>query len=378
MQDRGWLAIPVDTATKRPLVEWKELIDGPWDEEVLERVWAGHLDATGLAFITGPRTLVALDADTSEAVDFLLDKLDGAHVPAFGSPRGLKLLYRHPGGELASCAGEIHPGVDLLADSHLLIVPPSVGREWWPSSSLDDLALPPLPKWALTQGTKDRRRTVRISDEPIPEGQRNDELTRIGGKLLDSLGHQELVVTLEALNQTRCKPPLDADEVRGIVKSLEGYRPPDDADEQNVRDPERSSEPDRTMTGGSFALDVPDLVDVTLWGRDSQVLWIRGEPFLIVGPTGACKTTLAWNLVMSLVGLRAPELLGLPVRPIEGRVLYIAADRPDQARRALRRMVTEEDRATLDERLSVWRGPLLFDVTRDPDQSGFVRQGAGR
>lgn len=134
---------------------------------------------------------------------------------------------------------------------------------------------------------------------------------------------------------------------------------------------------DRTMPGGTFALDVPDLADATLWGRDSQVLWVRGEPLLIVGPTGIGKTTLAWNLVLSLIGLRAPELLGLPVRPIEGRVLYIAADRPDQARRALRRMVTEEDRATLDERLSVWYGPLLFDVSRDSDQLAPFVKGRG-
>lgn len=129
-------------------------------------------------------------------------------------------------------------------------------------------------------------------------------------------------------------------------------------------------DPDRTMPGGSFVLDVPDLADVTLWGRDSQVLWVRGEPFLIVGPTGIGKTTLAGNLVLSMIGLRGddPELLGLPVRRIEGKVLYIAADRPQQARRAFRRMATDEDREILDARLSVWPGPLLFDLSREPDR----------
>lgn len=79
------------------------------------------------------------------------------------------------------------------------------------------------------------------------------------------------------------------------------------------------------------------------------------------------KTTLVQQLVLARIGARAPEVVGLPVTPdTKRRVLYIAADRPHQVARSLRRMVGEEDRQVLAERLVVWRGPLPFDVTREP------------
>jgi replicative DNA helicase len=49
----------------------------------------------------------------------------------------------------------------------------------------------------------------------------------------------------------------------------------------------------------------------------------------------------------------------MPVKPGE-RVLYIAADRPTQARRSLARMVDESHRTLLDERLVVHVGPPGF------------------
>jgi replicative DNA helicase len=47
-------------------------------------------------------------------------------------------------------------------------------------------------------------------------------------------------------------------------------------------------------------------------------------------------------------------------------VLYVAADRPEQVRRSLHRLVRPEDRAELDARLSFWPGPLPHDLARRP------------
>ena len=49
-------------------------------------------------------------------------------------------------------------------------------------------------------------------------------------------------------------------------------------------------------------------------------------------------------------------------------MLYVAADRPRQIARAHRRIFTEADRDTLRERLTVHRGPLPFDLGREPEQ----------
>lgn len=86
---------------------------------------------------------------------------------------------------------------------------------------------------------------------------------------------------------------------------------------------------------------------------------------MLCGPTGVGKTTVAQQVVLALIGLRT-EVLGFPVAPEPERVLYLACDRPSQAARSLRRMVTEEDRAALNERLVFWRGPLLESIAANP------------
>jgi replicative DNA helicase len=119
--------------------------------------------------------------------------------------------------------------------------------------------------------------------------------------------------------------------------------------------------------GGEFALDAGSEREA-VWGRNDEVAWSAGEPLLIVGPTGVGHTTVLQRLLLARLGLRDPALLGLPVEVDERPILYVAADRPRQARASLRRMVTEEDRAILDKRLIVWEGPPEFDIARQPER----------
>lgn len=92
-----------------------------------------------------------------------------------------------------------------------------------------------------------------------------------------------------------------------------------------------------------------------MWGKGQQSLWAKGEPLMIYGPTGIGKTTIAGQLLMSLINAGDPELLGYPVQPIpDGKtVLYIAADRPNQAMRSLRRMTSPTMKSILNERLRI-------------------------
>jgi KaiC/GvpD/RAD55 family RecA-like ATPase len=95
------------------------------------------------------------------------------------------------------------------------------------------------------------------------------------------------------------------------------------------------------------------------------VAWASGESVFLVGPAGVGKTTLAQQLTLARAGLRT-DVLGFPVVPDGRRVLYVAADRPQQAQRSFARMVSEADRETLTERLRVWRGPLEADLGARP------------
>lgn len=121
----------------------------------------------------------------------------------------------------------------------------------------------------------------------------------------------------------------------------------------------------RTVTGGTFTLDVPDTVPA-VWGTEDRVLWANGEELLIVGPPGVGKSTIAVQLVGARIGI-VDRVLDLPVEPAT-RVLYLACDRPTQIQRAFhRRFGQEEHRALLDERLVMWKGPPPRDLAKHPE-----------
>jgi replicative DNA helicase len=83
---------------------------------------------------------------------------------------------------------------------------------------------------------------------------------------------------------------------------------------------------------------------------------------MIYAPQGRGKTSLAQQLVNARIGVGERELLGFPVKPAK-RVLYLAMDRPQQIARSWRRMVSDDDRDVLSERLVVWQGSLPFRLT---------------
>ncbi len=127
--------------------------------------------------------------------------------------------------------------------------------------------------------------------------------------------------------------------------------------------PNPAQHPAQLRAGGSFVLDAPDQVPA-VWGSGDEVLWARGEALMLVGPPGVGKTTLGGQLVRGRLGL-ADNVLGLPVQPGQRRVLYMAMDRPQQIARGLRRLFTADERAALDERLTVWIGPPPADLAQD-------------
>jgi replicative DNA helicase len=121
---------------------------------------------------------------------------------------------------------------------------------------------------------------------------------------------------------------------------------------------------DRAQGGGTFAFDEPADVPA-LWGTGQAIAWAAGEGLMLVGPDGVGKTALQQQLLLARLGLRA-AVLGIPVAPADRPLLYIAADRPRQAARSFRRMVVDTERAILEERLIVWKGPLPFDPVLEP------------
>jgi replicative DNA helicase len=146
---------------------------------------------------------------------------------------------------------------------------------------------------------------------------------------------------------------------------------------QNLDEPPPDDEVDpahgvrsRLTTGASFILDAT-LDTPCLWGLGDQALWAEGESLIITGPPGVGKTTIAQQLVLAAAGIGAPNLLGFPVTP-RRRVLYLAMDRPRQIAKSFARMVTEQDRQTLTDRLVIWKGPPPADIAKNTGMLLFL------
>lgn len=116
--------------------------------------------------------------------------------------------------------------------------------------------------------------------------------------------------------------------------------------------------------GGGFFQNVPK-TPPAVWGMASEVMWAEGEALMIAAPQGTGKTTIAHQLIRARIGLQ-DEVLGMPVAP-GSRVLYLAMDRPSQARRAGARIFAGDDPAYLDDRIVVWEGPPPFDLAKRPE-----------
>jgi len=130
------------------------------------------------------------------------------------------------------------------------------------------------------------------------------------------------------------------------------------------------------LVRGSYIFSAPSCPESN-WGYGQQCLWPKGEPGFLCGPDGTGKTTLVQQLILKRIGIGEPSLLGFPVDSRDHRVLYLACDRPVQAVRSLRRMVTQEDIPILDERLYIWRGALPFDLGAKPDGLLHLARWAG-
>ncbi|WP_406816756.1 bifunctional DNA primase/polymerase [Mycobacterium sp. M23085] len=131
--------------------------------------------------------------------------------------------------------------------------------------------------------------------------------------------------------------------------------------------------------GASFVLDVPDEIPA-LWGTGQRVLWPEGESLMICGLPGVGKTTLAGMLVSAQlggIGDLGDQVLGLPVAPVSGKILYLAMDRPQQIARSLHRQFDDRHRDALRERLVVWKGPPPADIAADPPLLARLAERAG-
>lgn len=235
---RGWAVFPLRPGGKEPLTP-HGFKDAMTDEATIRRWWATWADAN-VAIATGsPSGLVALDNDPRNGGDESLHDLVARYGPLpdtvtaltggggshdyFAAPPGVTIRSR-----------KLAPGLELKAEGGYVVAPPSLhpsGRryEWEVGRSPADLPLAPLPAWLLelAQGGRSLVRYDAFDEgRPITEGWRHDHLVSLAGKLRAAgLCIEAIEAALLVENGRRCDPPLPAEEVARIARSMGIYAP---------------------------------------------------------------------------------------------------------------------------------------------------------
>jgi len=215
----------MDEATTDPL-----MIAGWWDTQPDANIGLKAGKTSGV---------VVLDVDPAHGGEASLRALAAAHGELPLTPMsntgggGRHYLFAHPGVEIRNSAGRLGPGLDIRGDGGYIVVPPSLhpsGKRYaWDAAALPsktDLAL--MPEWMIQELTRPETQPKGQpqGDAVFVSGGRNTALTSLAGTMRRrGMGETAILNALLAENDTRCFPPLEANEVETIAFSVARYEP---------------------------------------------------------------------------------------------------------------------------------------------------------
>lgn len=298
---------PVVAVTgKRPVVPWLAYCGRMPGEAELVKMFA-RPEVSGLALVIGPALwqrypqlwVLDIEARHRAAAEAWLD----ARLPAWRQGRvvesGSGGLHLHL---LASAPPKSRPCRfgDVKGERSVVVLPPSQhakGTYRWlsagpPQPFAPDAVPAPAPGHAATGSAP--AYAALATATPIPEGQRHQVLTSLGGVLRRAgFAAPDLAATLQAVNQLRCQPPLSAAEVAQIADSLARYPAPN---------PPPS--PATWPAGPAFAFLGPAELCAQ---SPAEVPWLwqpylaRGAVTVLAGREKVGKSTLLWALIAALL-----------------------------------------------------------------------------
>jgi len=184
---------------------------------------------------TGSRWWV-LDIDPRHGGDASLEALEGQHGPlpqtlVAGTPSGGRHFYFKEHAQAVNTAGKIAPGIDTRGRGGYVLVEGSKidGKPYqfedWEVMQEPIPECAEAPQWLINLAFgKPREAPKQATEGGFNEGGRNNALTKLAGRMRRAgCSRDEILAGLQALNQSRCSPPLEDDEVRQIAGSIARY-----------------------------------------------------------------------------------------------------------------------------------------------------------
>jgi hypothetical protein len=232
----GFAVFPCAPQGKAPLTA-HGVKDATKDLEVIRALWSAHPGAN-VSIATGAISgIIVLDIDPRHGGDDTLAALQAQNGKLPETPTvltgggGLHFYFRHPGGVVPNSAGKIGQGIDVRCDGGYVVAPRSVHESgnrylWEVSSRINEVPLGELPAWLLKlmSGAESGNANGTKSFDPPPvfeDGTRNEYLYRTArsARAKFNLNADELLNLLRGINQSRCKPPVDENELSKIANN---------------------------------------------------------------------------------------------------------------------------------------------------------------
>lgn len=246
----SWPVIPVVAGGKRPLVKWKVYQERIPTLDEWSR-WDRSFAHPNMALVCGAVSgLYSVDCDGDQAVPFLAALGPLPSGPCVRTPRGVRWIVCRtvPPTRPLTVAGDGW-SVTLLGERSLAILPPSIhpsGKtySWCPDLSPKEVSpqeIPPKTLAALLNSVGRQEvqpgnltyTPVHIpthplpfnssSGEAIPEGARNVTLFREACQLAREGAPDHAVRAFLLVLNSRCVPPLGAEELNRIAQSATRY-----------------------------------------------------------------------------------------------------------------------------------------------------------
>lgn len=285
---RGWPVLALAPRGKTPLGKAcpHGLKDATTAADTIRQWWSIEPEAN-VGIVTGARAgFWVLDIDAGHGGDESLDELTQRNgklpdtVESLTGGGGRHLLFAWPSDLAVRNTTKLAdlPGLDLRGEGGYIVAPPSLhpsGNVYaWELSSdpRDGVAIAEAPAWLLglirRNGQPVETRQAPASQDAIPDGQRNQTLTRLAGAMRRQGATQdEIYAALQAANRARCVPPLEDAELRKISGSVARYEP--------AAEPEMPPTPRHTTDLGNaqrlVALHGSDMRYCYPWGK--WLLW---------------------------------------------------------------------------------------------------------
>ncbi len=322
---KGWSVFPCEPDDKKPKIR-RGFKAATTDPEEIRQWWTNTPDAN-IGVATGEVSgIVVLDVDVKNGVDGEaslreLLRVQGAELPPTLESRtpsgGRHLFFSVPEGvKVRSSAGTLGPGLDVRGEGGYVVVSPSrvngTQYEWHGSKYVA-----PAPDWLAAPTSE----AVGGKGERIGAGRRNQELTRIAGRMrVAGLESAAIEAALSVVNESRCDPPLPAREVRTIAASVGRYATRDE--------PEPCEWPESL-----------DLITLAETEPQPPAMIMEGLPVGyatgLFGHGGAGKSNIALQLAVCIA--QGAPFYGLEVA--KRKVLYLSCeDRADVLHWRLRRI----------------------------------------